>query len=105
MIKVKIFKKGTDIEKIKITGHAKYADYGKDIVCSGVSSIVITTITAIMSFDEKYISYTSIKDDFTEIRIEQQNEIVKTLISNMIRLLNEIKEDYPKNIEIKEENL
>ena len=34
MIKVNIIKKNNDIEKIIMTGHAEYADYGKDIVCS-----------------------------------------------------------------------
>ena len=32
---------------ILITGHALFDDYGKDIVCSAVSSIVITTINGI----------------------------------------------------------
>ena len=34
MIKVKLSE-----DKIEITGHANYDEYGKDIVCSGVSSI------------------------------------------------------------------
>ena len=39
MISVKVLK-----NKIEIKGHALYDDYGKDIVCSAVSSIVTTTI-------------------------------------------------------------
>ena len=42
---------------ILITGHALYADYGKDIVCSAVSSIVITTINGIISIDNNAIKY------------------------------------------------
>ena len=43
MIKVEI-----ENNKIEIKGHANYDDYGKDIVCASVSSIVITTINAII---------------------------------------------------------
>ena len=35
-------------ENIKISGHANYADYGNDIVCSSVSSIITTSINAII---------------------------------------------------------
>lgn len=103
MIKVEVFYKEKEVDRVLIKGHANYADYGYDIVCSGVSSIVITTINAIISFNENYIQYTSCKDDFTEIKIIEQNQITKILISNMLRMLREMEENYPKNIKIKEE--
>ena len=43
------------IEKIKILGHADYEDYGKDIVCSSVSSIVTTTVNGIYEIDNSYL--------------------------------------------------
>ena len=52
MIKVNINK-----NKIVITGHAEYADYGKDIVCASVSSIVITSINAALRIDNKFLTY------------------------------------------------
>ena len=52
MIKVEI-----ENNKIEIKGHANYDDYGKDIVCASVSSIVITTINAIIEFDPESIYY------------------------------------------------
>ena len=42
MIKVYNYK-----DKITISGHARYNEKGQDIVCSSVSSIVMTTINAI----------------------------------------------------------
>lgn len=104
MINVKISKNENRIDKVEILGHADYADYGKDIVCSGVSSIVTTTVNAILTFDKKYISYEMLEDDFIII-IKVHNEIVDNLIFNMINMLKEIENDYPKNIKIKEENL
>ena len=44
MIKVDLTKENV----ITISGHANYDDKGKDIVCASVSSIVITTINAII---------------------------------------------------------
>lgn len=104
MIKVKVSKKNDFVDCVKILGHAGYAPYGKDIVCSGVSSIVTTTINGILTFDKKYISYSAKQDDF-EIVVNVHNEIVDNLINNMINMLKEIENDYPNNIKIKEENL
>lgn len=103
MIRVQITRKDDHVKKINIKGHAGYDDYGKDIVCSSVSSITITTINAILIFNENYISYNEKKDNF-EIIINENNNIVDNLIINMINLLKELSNDYPKNIKIEEED-
>ncbi len=103
MIKVLISVKDNNIKKINIKGHAGYDDYGKDIVCSSVSSITITTVNAILMFNKNYISYNKKKDDF-EIIINKDNDITNKLIKNMINLLTELSQDYPKNIKIEEED-
>ena len=103
MIKVQISVKDNNIKQINIKGHADYDDYGKDIVCSSVSSITITTVNAILMFDKNYISYNEKKDNF-EIVINENNDITNKLIQNMINLLTELSQDYPKNIKIEEED-
>ena len=40
---------------IDINGHAMFDDYGKDIVCAAVSSIVITSINGILRLNDKAI--------------------------------------------------
>lgn len=94
MIKVKISK-----NHIEISGHAMYDDYGKDIVCASVSSIVITSVNAILSFDKEAIEYEE-KDGFLKIDILKENKETKTIILNMINLLEELEKDYSKNIKI-----
>ena len=42
MIKVKVEK-----DNISIIGHANYDEYGKDIVCASVSSVVMTSVEGI----------------------------------------------------------
>ena len=51
---------------IKITGHANFNEYGKDIVCASVSSIISTTVNSIMNIDKFAINY---KDDGKTITI------------------------------------
>ncbi len=87
-------------KKIAISGHAYFDDYGKDIVCASVSSIVFTTINGILNINDKAIKY--INDDILEIYILSDDEITKKLIRNMIDLLKELEKQYPKNIKVKE---
>ena len=94
MIKVEIKN-----NKIEIKGHANYDDYGKDIVCASVSSIVITTINAIIEFDPETIYYEDLNN---RILIEKlkDDDITNKLINNMIELLEELEKSYKDNIKI-----
>ncbi|MBQ8472422.1 MAG: ribosomal-processing cysteine protease Prp [Bacilli bacterium] len=87
--------------KIQVTGHALYDSYGKDIVCSAVSSIIITTINGIISIDPNAISYKQNKDGII-LEIKKNDNVTSKLIDNMIELLTKLSNDYPKNIQIKE---
>jgi len=94
MIKVEVTKKD-----ISITGHAMYDDYGKDIVCAAVSSIVMTSVESIASIKEDAIDIKEEKDNLTII-INSHDEITTKLINTMINLLNELQKKYPQNVKI-----
>ena len=99
MIRVNIKKK-----TIVMTGHADFADYGKDIVCAATSAIVTTSVNAALRFDENSLKYQEEKDKFT-IEILNDNQNVQVIMDNMISLLEELAETYKENIKIlKEEN-
>ena len=85
---------------IKITGHALYLDFGKDIVCSAVSSIIITSVNGILEIDKNAISVKN--DNGVEITILKNDKVTNSLINNMMMLLEELSVKYPKNIKIKE---
>lgn len=85
---------------ISITGHALYDDYGKDIVCSAVSSIIITTVNGILKIDSNAIVVNT--KSGIEIDIQKNDIVIKSLIDNMLDLLKELSQQYPKNIIIKE---
>ena len=99
MIKIKVFKNNNHIEKIDIKGHALYDDYGKDIVCSSVSSIIITTVNGIISIDNNILNVDEIKDGMI-IKINKKDRVCDLLINNMLSLLSELSENYPENIKI-----
>ncbi len=100
MIKVKTTKKDNLYNKISLSGHALYDDYGKDIVCSAVSSIVITTINGLLALDKTSLSYKINKDKVEIINIKSDVTTQK-LITNMVSLLQELEKNYKKNIEVK----
>ena len=95
MIKVYVRK-----NNIVITGHAEFNDYGKDIVCASASSI-----NACLNIDAKSIVYKNELDKLT-IDIKSDNGVILKILDNMLNMLSELANDYPKNVKIiKEEKL
>ena len=99
MIKVNVEIKDNHIYKISILGHAYYEEYGKDIVCSSVSSIVTTTINGIYEIDKDYFEV--IDNNGIYITILKKDDVCDKLIKNMLSLLKELEESYPENIKVK----
>ncbi|NLL44768.1 MAG: ribosomal-processing cysteine protease Prp [Mollicutes bacterium] len=99
MIVVNIKKKDNLINEIIIKGHAKYDEYGKDIVCASISSIVITTINALLRIDQDSIKYQE-SDGLINIQVLKHSDVIDKLIINMIELLKDLQRQYRKNIKI-----
>ena len=95
MIKV-VYNNG--YKNLKITGHAGYADKGKDIVCASASSIILSSLNLAIEFN-KDVKYT---DDLNKIEIinNTNDENVTKVFSNMILSLEELERQYPDNIKI-----
>ena len=102
MIKVRIKKDNNIISSINAKGHANFDKYGKDIVCASFSTMIITTINAILEFDSEAISYTD-NNNLDIINIKKDN-ITNSLLNNLVNMIYELKTNYDKNIDIKEEN-
>ena len=92
------YKKDKIIKEIKISGHANFDEFGKDIVCAAVSTMVTTTINNILTLDDKAIKYID-KDGYILITNED-SEVANKLLNNMLDMLKELINDYPKNIKI-----
>lgn len=102
MIRILVKGKNNIINEIEIKGHAGYDDKGKDIVCAGVSSTVITTVNGILAINKDAITHHLNNDDLRVV-INQHDDIVDKLINNMLKMLKEIEKEYKKYIQINEE--
>lgn len=87
---------------LKMKGHADYAEYGKDIVCAAISALVTCTVNNLYSLSNKPVDY---YDDgkSLEIKINNDDEISSKLLNNLIEMLKQLEESYPKNIKIERE--
>ena len=87
---------------MKVSGHANYAEYGKDIVCASVSSLITCTVNNISAVDSSSLTY---EDDGKTIYlgIINNNDISDKLFNNLILMLKDLAKDYPKNIKIESE--
>lgn len=83
---------------ISVIGHANFDDYGRDIVCAAVSSVVITSVEAIARFNDNV--YVISGNDRLDIIIKKHDEISDKLIDNMLTCLTEIEKKYRKNLKI-----
>ena len=99
MIKVYVNK-----NKIIMTGHANFEEYGKDIVCASVSSIVTTSVNACLRVEANSLVYQEEydKQELSKLTIEvmSDNKNVLLILENMIQMLEELAETYKKNIKI-----
>lgn len=102
MIKVKIKRSNNVITSIKCSGHANYDEYGKDIVCASFSTMIIVSINSVLEFDKNAISYTD-TNNLEIINIKKDN-ITNTILNNLVNMIYELRDNYDKNIDIKEES-
>ena len=89
---------------ITMTGHADYADYGKDIVCASASSIVTTSINLCLRFNKESLKYKEEKDKLT-IEVLSSDDNIALTINNMLMMLEELASTYKKNIKIIKEDI
>ena len=89
-------------DTVKVSGHARYAEYGKDIVCASVSSVIATIVNCIMNIDKDSITY---QDDGKTIIITKinNNEVVNTIFATMIDILKDLENQYKENIKVESE--
>lgn len=97
MIKIS-YKEDKLIKEVKIEGHAMFDEYGKDIVCSSVSSIATTTINNILALDKNAIKYDC--SDAYILITNKDSEMASKLLKQMLNMFSELEKDYPENIKI-----
>lgn len=99
MIKCTI-KKEKNIKKITITGHADFAEYGQDIVCSAVSMLSFAIGNKVMLLG--YESAVSITENKFEFINPGNDADVNLLFETLAEGLEMVENEYSNHIKIRE---
>ena len=103
MIKVQINKTDNKYSSLIVSGHSNYDEHGKDIVCAGVSAIVIGGLNA-MTYENKHKISAKVNDGYVNVDVLDLNDDKLQLIMDVIVIqLKSIEEEYKKYIRIYEE--
>ena len=100
MTKVEIFKEGDAYRRIVISGHALYAEYGQDVVCAGISTVVTGICNALEELTSYDTSRIIFKEGYVEIPHLTDDEKVQWTIDVLVIELQTIEKSYPDYIEI-----
>lgn len=101
MIQVSVAKENNVIDSVCIKGHSGYGHVGNDIVCASVSSIVITTVNALIRLEKEVDCKEA--DGFVSIKLLNHDPVMDMLLANMLDLLEELEEQYKDYIKINKE--
>ena len=99
MIRADFFRSKDYFTSFKISGHAGFADYGHDIVCSAVTSAVSTVINGITEC-AKINADVSVSDNEIVFNLAERNEVAQYFLSALKLQLDLICEDYEGTIKI-----
>lgn len=99
MIKIFVFKENDLIVGFQIKGHSGYAEEGKDIVCSAVSTASQMCVIALEEVLKVKPIY-EIKDGFLSLELEEVSEKTQVVLSSMELTLRNIEENYPKFVKM-----
>ena len=96
MVKVKIVKKEKTINSLRISGHADAGEYGKDLVCAGISSVAVGLANAIDLLAKKSCTIV-IDENLVSIEVLNSDATIQTILHTGIIQLQTIEEQFPKN--------
>ncbi len=94
MIAVSVRKDG-----IEISGHARCAEAGKDIVCAGVTALMQTLIKSIGDLTEDKIEY-EISPGKADIHYRNLSEEGKLLVDSFFIGVCQIADEFPDHVRI-----
>ena len=98
MITVSFYRNNDEIRGFKSIGHAGYAEHGKDIICAGVSALVINYINSIEKLTSmKFKVDSNAKTGMIDFRFtEAVDQDAALLVDSMILGLQGLQKDYGK---------
>ena len=93
MIEISVRSSDRELDVI-ITGHADYADYGKDVVCAGVSTLFYTLLNySVLHCETDY----RVSDGVCRLRAGRVPEEIVTFFATGVQM---IEEHYPDCVRV-----
>lgn len=86
-------------DRITVSGHAGFAEAGKDIVCAGVTALIQTLIKAASDLTEDKIEY-EISPGRADIHYRDLSDAGKILIDSFFIGVCAIADEFPDHIRI-----
>lgn len=86
-------------ERIEISGHAGYAEPGKDIVCAGVTALTQTLIKSIEELTDDEIEY-SVSPGRVDINHRNLSEKSKTLVDSFFIGICQVADEFPEYVRV-----
>lgn len=98
MIKVHYQEKDRIFKSLTIKGHAKSAEKGKDLICAGVSSIVLGGLNALQNPFDFHIEVSEGNVSIQSLKTIGNHDsiVLKTILKQLLT----IEESYPQFIKI-----
>lgn len=102
MINVLIKKKENQIINLKVTGHANSDEYGKDLVCAGVSTACIGVLNMLVKKDflTNHLGKIEIDEGYINIVVDYSDDVCQVVLETLETTLETMVEDYGQFIKI-----
>jgi uncharacterized protein len=100
MTKVKIYQKQDHVDKIIIKGHALSGEYGHDVVCAGISTVVTGICNALEELSDYATEMITFNEGYVEIPNLNDDAKIQLIIDVLIVQLKTIEHIYSDYIEI-----
>lgn len=105
MINITIWKnQNANYKCFEVIGHAEFAEFGNDIVCAGVSTLVINTINSIEKFTTDSITVHTEEDSglircvFSDSPSKEANLLLDSMVLGLEGIQNDYSKEYIKLI-------
>ena len=86
-------------DKITVSGHAEYAEPGKDIVCAAISTLSQVFVASVEELTAAQIK-TAQTGGYMEIVIEESTERAQVLLDSFLLGCRMIADQYPDNVRV-----
>ena len=86
-------------DRITVSGHAEYAEPGKDIVCAAISTLSQVFVASVEELTAAQIK-TAQTVGYMEIVIEESTERAQVLVDSFLLGCRMIADQYPDNVRV-----